>query len=650
MNRLHPKDETNETQEYRALGMGRPIARRDFLNGVAIGITGAYAALSGLTADTAQASTTIAAQTPENKDAAQYPPLRSGLRGQYPAAVEEFERIRQGKYAQFPVADSDIHEEYDLVIVGGGISGLSAAYFYQTALGPTQRILILDNHDDFGGHAKRNEFHYQGKMFIGFGGTMGIATPFPYSYCAKALIKDLGIEVERGHEFYNREIEEKHNLGSGVFFDKEHFGEDRLVAGQGRLPWKTFFEKAPLSEAARADLIRLHGKNPDYMAGSSQEEKKAKLARMSYQDFLLNTAKISPDALPFFLGEGGRNNKRVDTMPALEAAQHGAIGFNGLGLKFEESFNEGSFLFHFPDGNASIARLLVGKLIPAALPGKQSMNTVVQAPLAYDQLDVSDAPVRIRLSSPVVRVQHDGVPESARAVRVVYMRDGKLLGVRARHCILACYNGFIPSLMPELPDRQREALAYPAKVPMMYTNVLLRKWTAFEKLGVAAIDAPGMYHTDCRLDPGTTVGGYRGVTTPEEPILVHMVRNPNKPGLPRKEQNRAGQQELLSTTFEQFELQIRRQLGRMLSPGGFDPAEDIAAITVNRWPFGYAYTYDTLADPDVPPEQRPHVIGRQRFGRVTIANADAGAAAFTNQAIDEAHRAVQELLVHEGLT
>ena len=159
-----------------------------------------------------------------------------------------------------------------------------------------------------------------------------------------------------------------------------------------------------------------------------------------------------------------------------------------------------------------------------------------------------------------------------------------------------------------------------------------------------------MYHTECRLDPGTTVGGYSGVTTPEEPVLVYMMRNPNKPGLPRKEQNLAGQQELLSMTFEQHELEIRKQFQRMLGRAGFDPSEDILAITVNRWPYGYAYTYDTLADPELPPEQRPHILGRQRFGRVTIANADAGAAAFTNQAIDEAHRAVQELLVAEGLT
>ena len=628
--------------DYCGLGMGRRIARRDFLNGAALGITGGCAFLKGLSAY----ATPPAAPSSD----ANYPPLRHGLRGQYPAAVEEFARIQEGKYASFPLSAEAITDEFDLVIVGGGISGLSAAYFYQTALGTAQKILILDNHDDFGGHAKRNEFSYDNKTYITFGGTMGIETPYPYSYCAKSLIKELGVEVERRSEFSNREIEEKYHLGQGIFFDGEHFAEDRLVAGAGRIPWKTFFEKAPLSDAARKDLTRLYGKNPDYLAGFSEEEKTTKLAGISYQDFLLKVAGVSPDAIPFFQGEGGRNNKRVDTVPALEAAKHGAVGFNGMHLKFEEEYNEGSYLFHFPDGNASIARLLVAKLNPAVISGKQSMNTIVKALVAYDQLDAPQTSVRIRLSSSVVRVQHEGPADSARTVRIAYIKDGKMLGVRARHCIMASYNGFLPYLIPELPERQREALLYPVKVPMMYTNVLLRKWTAFEKLGVSSISAPCMYHTHCRLDPGTTVGGYQGVGTPEDPILVHMIRNPNKPGFPRKEQNRAGQQELLTTTFEQFELEIRKQLGRMLAPGGFDPANDILAITVNRWPYGYAYTYDTLADPDLPPEQRPHILGRQRFGRVTIANADAGAAAFTNQAIDEAHRAVQEVLVSEGLT
>ena len=625
--------------EYRELGMDRPIARRDFLNGIALGIAGASAGFTGA-AGNALAQTTA--------DASNYPPVRSGLRGDYPAAVAEFDHIRAAEYERFPVPDGDIREEYDLVIVGGGISGLAAAHFYRTALGTADRILILDNHDDFGGHAKRNEFHHQGRTFIGCGGTLGIATPFPYSFAAKELVKELGVDVERNGEFLNHDLEQKYNLAAGTFFDKEHFGEDRLVLGNPRLP--DFFAKAPLTDGARKDLIRLHGKNPDYMPGLSEDEKRARLARMSYQDYLLNVAKMTPEALPFFLGAGGRNNKRVDTTPALEAAEHGLVGFNGLGLKLEERFSEGSYRFHFPDGNASLARLLVSRLIPSAIPGKQSMNTILAAPVAYDRLDEQGAKMRIRLGSPVVRVQHDGPPESAHWVRVAYRSGGKLQAVRGRYCILACYNALIPGLMPEVPQRQKDALTYQVKVPMMYTNVLIRRWTAWQKLGVSRINGPGLYHPSMTLDPGSTVGGYQGVTAPDEPIIVHMVRNPNKPGLPRKEQNRAGQQELLSMSFEDFELKIRQQFARTLAPGGFDPREDILAITVNRWPYGYAYTYDTLADPDVPPEQRPHVLGRQRFGRVTIANSDAGAAAFTNQAIDEANRAVHELFVLQGLT
>ena len=194
---------------------------------------------------------------------------------------------------------------------------------------------------------------------------MGIATPYPYSYTAKALIAELGIEVDRNREFLNRTLVEQYHLGPAMFFDKEHFGEDRLVAGNGRLPWPEFFAKAPLSDAARNDLIRVHGRNPDYLAGLTKEQKEARLARMSYQDYLLHVAKIGPDAIAFFMGQGGRNNKRVDTTPALEAARRGSAGFDGLGLDGQERFREDSYVFHFPDGNASVARLLAEKLLVA---------------------------------------------------------------------------------------------------------------------------------------------------------------------------------------------------------------------------------------------------------------------------------------------
>jgi len=631
------------------LGMRKPIARRDFLQGVAIGIVSAYAGLQP-----AEAAGQATATTPNDNNPADYPPLRSGLRGNYPESVAAFDSIRAGKYFDFPVADSDIHEDYDLVVVGGGISGLASAHFWRAAL-PNQKVLILDNDDDFGGHAKRNEFHYGGRTYLGYGGTMSIATPFPYSYGAKALLHELEIDVPSYPTYINHNLD---SLGAATFCDEEHFQEDRLVVGNEHE--SGFFDKIPLSPAAREDLARIYGQNADYMAGMTAEGKIAKLARMSYQDFLLKYAKIAPDAIAFFLGMGGRNNKRVDTMPALEAAEHHSPGFNGLGLHFEALYSEGSFYFHFPDGNASIARLIASRLTPSAFGGPKVMSTIVQAKVDYSRLDEPNSPVRIRLSSPVVRVQHDGVPPLAAfpetvpptqsPVRIAYLQRGQLRAVRARYCILACYNKLIPFLIPEIPEAQKDALMYPQKVPMMYTNVLLRRWSAFQKLGVARISGPGMYYTNTFLDPGTTVGGYQGVTTPDEPIVVHMIRNANHPGLPRKEQNRLGAQELLNMTFGDFEFKIRDQLTRMLGQGGFNPSEDILAITVNRWPYGYAYTYDMLSDPEMDPEKRPNVVGRARFGRVAIANSDAGAAAYTNEAIQQGNRAVGELLVFEGLT
>ena len=214
---------------------------------------------------------------------------------------------------------------------------------------------------------------------------------------------------------------------------------------------------------------------------------------------------------------------------------------------------------------------------------------------------------------------------------------------------MACFNMVIPFIVPALPAAQKEALHYASKVPMMYTNVLVKNWRPWAKLGVKSISAPNGYHIGASLDTPMNIGGYASAFTPDEPVVIHMVRNPNQPGLPRKEQNRLGRAQMQAEEYPAIEREIRMQLQRMLGPAGFSAARDIAAITVNRWPHGYAYTYDTLGDPDIPDEQRPHILGRQTFGRIAIANADASASSFTNTAIDMADRAVQECLISRGL-
>jgi spermidine dehydrogenase len=177
----------------------------------------------------------------------------------------------------------------------------------------------------------------------------------------------------------------------------------------------------------------------------------------------------------------------------------------------------------------------------------------------------------------------------------------------------------------------------------------VKNWRPWAKLGVKSIGAPNGYHIGASLDTPMDIGGYKSALTPDEPVVIHMVRNPNQPGLPRKEQNRLGRAMMLAEDYPTIEREIRLQLQRMLGGAGFNAARDIAAITVNRWPHGYAYTYDTLGDPDVPDEQRPHILGRQTFGRIAIANADAAGSAFTNTAIDMGERAVQECLISRGL-
>jgi spermidine dehydrogenase len=645
----------------RNLGMHRAITRRDFLNGTALAIGASLIPQSVLDS--------TSATEPLNQPG-YYPPAKTGLRGSHPTSFEIAHQLRDGTFWSSAGTPINTGETYDLVIVGAGISGLAAAYFFRQRVGNSARILILDNHDDFGGHAKRNEFHLAGKLQLLNGGTLLIDSPTPYSAVADGLLKDLGINPpEFDRKFTDHELYSKLGLRSAVFFDKETFGADRLVVGtpdrnwdeeapqkedKEQITWASYLAGTPLSKPVQRDIARLEAAKIDYMPGLSSSEKKARLSKMSYRDFLLNVAKVDPGVVPFYQrrteGEWGVG---IDAEPALDCWAYGLPGFLGMGLEpgaiptmsytAAGYANGGSYRFHFPDGNASIARLLVRALIPDALTG-HTAEDVVTAKADYNQLDRKGAAVRLRLNSTVVRVQNLGAPSSAKEVEITYAAGKQVFKVHAKGCVLACWNMVIPYLCPDLPEAQKEALHYLVKIPLVYASVAIRNWKSFHKLGVRRISAPGCYWSDITLNWPVNIGDYHSSTNPDEPILLQLSRAPCQPGLPAREQHKIGRYELLTTSFDVFERNLRDQLARTLKDGGFDPAGDIVAITVNRWPHGYGYEYNPLFDPAWPEDERPNVIGRRQFGRISIANTDSAATAYTDTAIDQAYRAVNELL------
>jgi spermidine dehydrogenase len=639
------------------LGMHCNITRRDFLNGVA------------LTAGATLLPTNLFADDPE-KTPTYYPPSLTGLRGSHVGAFETIHSLRDGNFWDTAGKPEDTREDYDLIVVGGGISGLSSAYYFQRAGGGKTKILILENHDDFGGHAKRNEFTVGGRKMLGYGGTFAIESPAPYSAVAKGMITDLGIDVSSYQKHNNKDLYNSHGLAAHMFFDQQSFGADKLVPDPSPFSegeagdlsvlapdaLKRFLADAPLSEQTKQDFVRLHQEKKDYMPGLTSAEKKARLARMSCAKYLTENVGVSPELVKLYqasthsyFGVG------LDAVSAQDAwGELDFPGFAGLNLSSEpgpgmnrdaiRSEEADKYFFHFPDGNASIARLLVRKLIPEAIPGNTAED-IVTARANYSRLDQNGSNIRIRLNSPVVRVRHQGDAATAKGVEVAYVRGGKLHTVRAKKCVLACWHVVIPYICEELPEKQKDALSSAQKVPLLYSNVVLNNWMSFKKLGTHYVYAPGCYHTNLMLDLPVSIGEYHCAQKPEDPVIVHMTKTPCKPGLPARAQHSAGRGQLYTTQFATIERNIRDQMARILGPGGFDPARDIAAITVNRWPHGYAYEYNSLWDKFwLEGTETPCEVARKPYGRIAIANADAAAYAYTDAAIDQAYRAVQELL------
>ena len=619
------------------LGMYRAITRRDFVQGAAVA-AGAALQAGGLgSSGLANASAAVSAGA-QRMTIADYPPVKTGMRGSHPGAYEIAHALaRDG--AKFPEPQST-EEHYDLIVVGAGISGLAAAHYYQKRFGADSKILLLENHDDFGGHAKRNEFHQSGEMVLSLGGTHNLEW-WSFSKTVNAFMQEHGVDckgMRKQMEFaYGRDAPNS----PAMWFDETTYGVNRLVTNfnlSAKLTTEDI-DKIPISDACRDSLNRFYDSAPS-LEEWTEAEAEDRLSSISYPDFLRQYGGLTEDAVQLFDKE--EHGSWGLEMRAISAAEAMWEGYPGAHL-FGEDWSEDSFGYPvamWPDGNASLVRLMVAKLVPQSAPNATAEN-VAMTQFDYSALDREKANVRLRLNSTVI-----GVDNIDQGVSVTYASsEGELKQVSARHSVLACYHSIIPHLCPAMSDTQKAALKYQVKVPMILTNVLLRNSQALDKLGVDAVSCPGRLHARLFLFKGLHTGGYKRSDTADEAVSLVFWGSVSPPedAVDIRSQLRGSRQKLLELSFEDFEREVRTVLDGLLGPAGFDVAEDILAITVNRWPHGYAYEYMQLWDPEWESGEAPHEIARQPFGSITIANADAGASAYTHVAIDQAYRAVADL-------
>ena len=617
--------------------MKKNVTRRDFCNGVIIGAGVNVLCPHNLFAHEL------------GEPLSNYPPMLNGMRGSHKGSFEVAHALAWA--GQKPSSYKELNEEYDLVIVGAGISGLAAARFYQKKIGMNARILLLDNHDDFGGHAKRNEFEQDGQTLLGLGGSVNLDNPNDYSQTAKSLLEDLDINLDLMRKNISDDFPMSNSLADNVLAipgaDGHVISEGNwILTAQGIGDIDSTIQSLNLDSAEKQKLIRFFSGEVDYLDDLTLFQKHEYIYSTSYHQFLTKRVGLKEDTANIFYSMirliWGVDGNHVNIMDAISLGAPGLQSMGGAAKIFKyilEKLDDSESLY-FPDGNATVARLLVKKLIPAVTTDKVSFDNISTSVFNYKKLDRDEHSVRLRLNSTVVGVKESGNG----SVNVDYIKNGKAFRVKSKHSILACYNSIIPHLCPELPESQKEAIGYAEKMPLVWANVHLSDGLSFSKIGAKLIQCPSDPFDVVTVSPPTKTGGYQPPNKPEDPVVLFLM------GVPKFQVNsknslrdlyKKGRQIIYTTSFETYEKQIRDQLESLMGNHGFKQS-DILAITVNRWPHGYAYEYSSLYDPEWEEGEAPHEIGRAQFGKISIANSDSEASAYVNAAIDSAWRAVEE--------
>jgi len=615
------------------LGMNEPISRRDFLNGALLAGAGLY--LNGRApvispADAFNGYGGVGDYRHSNGNT--WEVLSAG------------HAMRDGAFEKRVATATDTREMYDLVCVGGGLSGLAAAVFFQKDKGGS--CLVIDNHPIFGGEAKRNEFRVKGQSLIAHQGSAIFLVPGKGGYTDR-FYQMIGMDRStfnyqtwRGPTPEMPLAQSPYDIGSpkqyGFYFGSR-FGK---TPGVWLIdPWGRNLDGAPISDTAKAELLRWRNvRNNSPVPKTEGDAISRQLDTITLEDHLMAQHGISREIIREFLSpiEGGGYGLGPD---ALSAYCNYAIE-----TEFPEDGDDKLGDQMFPDGNSGFARLMVKTLIPDAISGPRTVDAVWENRVSFGALDRPGQPTRIRLNSTVVRVEHAGDPASAPHVVITYAKGNRLYKVRARRVVVAGGSWTAKHIVHDLPAAHREAYAQFYRSPCLMANVAVTNWRFLYKMGISGcrwFEGLGNYLS---VTKKALVGNTSRTIDPDSPTVLTIKVLFAKPGLPIGEQGSRGRAELLSTSFAQYERALRQQMSDMFAPGGFNPRRDIAGIILNRW--GHAYV-----NPQpgfffgVNGKPAPRDVLRDRpHGRIAFANTDLAGAADHRNSIREADRAVHQLL------
>lgn len=615
------------------------ITRRDFLNGALIGAGAFLFELPAPLRLFAQSQ-----QGDGNGGVGDY----ANSYGNTTEVIRAFQSIEGGTYRSLKQEIVDTGELYDLVIVGGGLSGLGAAYEFSKTSPKQARCLVLENHPIFGGAAKRNEFMVQGVQLIGpqasnaFGvidrpgipgydiyTELGIPTEFEYGELPAGL-KPLDFDTT--------------NFGYRLWFTSKSIGyyfgrrggdvPGKLISGF----WENELEGTPYSKQVRKDFLRWRNITERQYDGDDYGRW---LDSMTYQHYLERVLGLDPEitryAHPVLASVVGLGCDVISAYTARQVSMPGFPEFHGhRSLK-------NSHWHSFPGGNDGFSRYFIKALIPDAIEGGKSFADIHNGRVRFSALDREGSKVRVRLGSSVVRVEYEDGSTQGKNVSVIYLRDGKLYRLKARSVVMACGSRLSRKVVSGLPASHVEAYSQFHVSPILVINVALTNWGFLYRLGFTACKWFNGFGFSCNIRKPMYVGTYRPALHPDKPAVLTFYVSFHQPGLAIEEQGESGRKQLLGTSFAEFESLIIKQMKQIFSDAGFEPGKDIAGIILNRWTYGYVnpqpgFNFGKDGKP------APRDIIRKPFGRIAFAHAELNGHQHWVAAVDEGRRAAKQTM------